>query len=161
MRERPYARSMTLRRGLALCLAAVSVLVGCTGSDQVPEPQGPEPGAVVLNGPTATVPPGPSCDAGGRTQTVGREQDYSDFVKFGGQTYQLAREDAEVILAVAVGRVRCRLAGSGTPNEYVPTDGDAAFLPAGTRLYRIQGLRLADALAVRRSGSVSVYEARN
>jgi hypothetical protein len=62
-----------------------------------------------------------------------------------------------VALGEPVGRINCRLLGSGTPSDYQVRDGDAAYLDAGTKLYRVAGVPLQKVLAVRRGDQVDLY----
>lgn len=140
-------------------MLAATFLVGCTPSDEKSVGNA-KPSPVAAAEPTTTaVVPSPSwlpCGLG--RPDVSAEPDYSDFIMYAGRMYVLAVEDAKVVLGSAVGRVRCRLRGSGALNSYLPRDGDAAFVVAGTRLYAIRGRALADALAVSSNGTVAVYE---
>lgn len=86
------------------------------------------------------------------------ELDWADFIHFGGRRYYLSGEDIDVQLGEVVGRVRCRLIGSGTPSGYRSRDGDAAYLDVGTLLHRVAGRPLSDALGVRYGDQVEVYE---
>ena len=111
-----------------------------------------QPKAVVIARPS-----GPTCDTAGRTVGPDEELDWSDFVHFEGQYYLLEEEDSDVALGEVVGRVRCRLIGSGTPADYEVRDGDAAYLDVGTKLYRVVGQPLDEVLAVRFGDQTALY----
>jgi hypothetical protein len=166
-----------VRSSLLVAVVLSAALTGCTADSSATTSPSADSDALVVGGPSAgaspsaepepslvevapSLPPrptGPSC-AGGRRTSPLDEPDYSDFLRFGGRTYFLSLERAQVRLGREVGVVRCRLDGSGTPRSYEPRDGDAAYEAAGTRLYRVVGRPLREALAVRDPDGITLYE---
>lgn len=146
---------------VASWLMMVTLLAGCTPRDEK-SGGNPTPGrqsSPAMTGAPVTLEPRTSwrpCGPG--HPALSAEPDYSDFIMHAGRMYVLAVDDAKVVLGTSVGRVRCRLRGSGATTSYLPRDGDAAFVAAGTRLYPIRGRSLAEALAVVANGTVTVYE---
>jgi hypothetical protein len=112
----------------------------------------PAPETVVIARPS-----GPTCDAGGRIVGPGEEPDWSDFFHFAGRDYLLDEEDSPAAVGEVVGRVRCRLVGSGTPRGYTQRDGDAAYLDVGTKFYRVVGQPVEAVLAVRVGDQIDLY----
>ncbi len=89
--------------------------------------------------------------------------DWVNFVRFGGITY-LASSDAgrelqPADLGAKFATVRFRLDGNVHDPGYQTRDGDAAFLDAGTPLYRVQGYAATFRLAARQDGRIVLYEA--
>ena len=90
--------------------------------------------------------------------------DWIDFVKLDGITYVAdLTARGETVAAAAVGplygRVVCKVADNVTEPGYELQDGDAAFLPPGTKVYAIDGYEVGFRLAARRDGQWLVYEA--
>ena len=93
--------------------------------------------------------------------------DYVDFVRWNGIDYQnsfasVGRAIAETDLGPEYFRVKQMLSGSGTSAYHQVEDGDAAYVPAGSPVYRVQGYAATFRVAARRNdGRLVLYEARN
>ncbi|HYG60242.1 MAG TPA: hypothetical protein VD902_19410 [Symbiobacteriaceae bacterium] len=92
------------------------------------------------------------------------EIDWIDFVKFDGITYSSHSASggnplAEDGLGAHYGTVRCRLSGNVSDPGYRAREGDAAFLEAGTPVYRVKGYDPRFRLAARRGQQIVLYEA--
>ena len=84
-----------------------------------------------------------ACSAAGLTSRMGLHIDYLNVVRLGGITYLAqsppgGRPIAPGDLGRAVGTVRTRLADLNDPARQL-RDGDAAYLPVGTKLYQLKG----------------------
>lgn len=89
--------------------------------------------------------------------------DYVDHVRDEGRTYtadtvSTPQTVPRSALGGRVGSVRCQLAKIQPAPEYLPRDGDAGFLPAGTALYAVRGYPSSFRLAALREGSYRLYE---
>ena len=167
-------------RAAALVVVAL-LLAGCTSSggessdagpqDELataPQPYVGQPNALPQEPETETEteppvvvvrPSGPTCDPSGRQVPPDEELDWSDFLRFDGRLYLLADDAGPVQLAEQVGRVSCRLVGSGTPRDYAGRDGDAAYLEVGTAIHRVLDSPLDHAVGVRVGDEVELYRA--
>lgn len=89
--------------------------------------------------------------------------DYADFVRTGGLTYigvaDPLRQLTDSDLGAEQFRVRRTLADSCLGPDYQPADGDAAFIPTGTRVYAVRGYATTFRLAAHsRDGRLVLYE---
>ncbi|MDQ6686307.1 MAG: hypothetical protein M3Z50_01620 [Actinomycetota bacterium] len=88
--------------------------------------------------------------------------EWVDFVELDGRQY--VGFDGRVTpgqLGAVVGQVRCRLSALKFNKAPGPSvDGDAGFLPVGTRLYAIHGFGPSCRVAARFQGRVRVYLAQ-
>lgn len=89
--------------------------------------------------------------------------DWVNFVRFGGISY-LASVDAgrdlqPADLGARFATVRFRLDGNVSDPNYQSQDGDAAFLDAGTPIYRVQGYVPTFRLAAHQGGRIVLFEA--
>ncbi len=90
--------------------------------------------------------------------------DWIDFVELNGIQYVAASLDVgrpleEGDLRPEFAQVRFKLHGNMRDPSYQPKDGDAAFLGAGTPLYRVKGYNPEFRLAACREGRFLLYEA--
>jgi hypothetical protein len=90
--------------------------------------------------------------------------DYVNFVKLNGITYTadrpvVGRMLVEGDLGPVQARVRCSLRDKMDPTRGEPQDGDAAYLEAGSPLYRVRGYRPSFRLAARQDGRLVLFEA--
>jgi hypothetical protein len=91
--------------------------------------------------------------------------DRSDYVRFAGIQYQasstsVGRPLTDDDLGPPYARVHCMLADlQFDPSYNELQDGNAAFLPAGTVVYRVKGYASFFRLAVRHKGATVAYEA--
>jgi hypothetical protein len=90
--------------------------------------------------------------------------DYRNFVKVDGITYTadrpaVGRPLGEGDLGPVHARVRCSLRDKLDPTRAEPQDGDAAYLDAGSPLYRVRGYRPTFRLAARQDGRLVAFEA--
>lgn len=90
--------------------------------------------------------------------------DWIDFVKLNGITYDaVMSKDGQALvsddLGEVFGTVRFEVSGNVTWTGYKIKDGDAAYLPAGTQIYRVKGYDPKFRVAARRDGQVTLYEA--
>jgi len=131
-----------VRRGM-LVVAMVAVVAG--GCDLVTAP---------------AVSGGPGCRKLVRQDAV----DYVNFVKLNGITYTadgpvVGRTLGDGDLGPVHATVRCSLRDKLDPKRQEPQDGDAAYLDAGSPLYRVRGYRPTFRLAARQDGRLVVFEA--
>ena len=90
--------------------------------------------------------------------------DWVNFIRFGGITYLAAptragRPLTEGDLGPVFATVTFKLAGNVQNPGYHSRDGDAAFLNAGTKVYRVKGYSPTFRLAARENNTVTLYEA--
>jgi hypothetical protein len=109
---------------------------------------------------TPTVSGGPGC----RTLVRQDAADYVNFVKLNGITYTadrpvVGRMLGEGDLGPVQATVRCSLRDKMDPTRQEPQDGDAAYLEAGSPLYRVDGYRPTFRLAARQDGRLVLFEA--
>jgi hypothetical protein len=131
-----------VRRGM-LVVAMVVLLAG--GCDLVTTP---------------TVSGGPGCRKLVRQDAA----DYVNFVKLNGITYTadgpvVGRMLREGDLGPVHATVRCSLREKMDPTRQEPLDGDAAYLDAGSPLYRVRGYRPTFRLAAHQDGRLVLFEA--
>jgi YD repeat-containing protein len=131
-----------MRRAM-LVMAVVALLAG--GCDLVTAP---------------SVSGGPGCRKLIRQGAV----DYRNFVKLNGITYTadrpvVGRTLGDSDLGPVHARVRCSLQDKMDPTGGEPQDGDAAYLEAGSPLYRVRGYRPTFRLAARQDGRLILFEA--
>jgi hypothetical protein len=131
-----------VRRGM-LVVAMVALVAG--GCDLVTAP---------------AVSGGPGCRKLVHQGTV----DYVNFVKLDGITYTadrpaVGRTLGDGDLGPVHATVRCSLRDKLDPKRQEPQDGDAAYLDAGSPLYRVRGYRPTFRLAARQDGRLVVFEA--
>jgi len=131
-----------VRRGM-LVVAMVALLAG--GCDLVAAPK---------------VSGGPGC----RKLVRQGAADYVNFVKLDGITYTadrpvVGRRLGDGDLGPVHATVRCSLREKLDPKRGEPQDGDAAYLDAGSPLYRVRGYRPTFRLAARQDGRLVVFEA--
>jgi hypothetical protein len=110
--------------------------------------------------PTPTVSGGPGCRKLIRQDAA----DYVNFVKLNGITYTadrpaVGRMLGEGDLGPVHATVRCSLREKMDPTRSDPLDGDAAYLDAGSPLYRVRGYRPIFRLAARQDGRLVLFEA--
>ncbi len=101
------------------------------------------------------------CPEGGGDALI----DWVDFVKLDGRVYSLtgspeATADPELVRR-PVGKVRCRLSDMVSDPDYRIQNGDAAFLPLGTRVYRFGKSDPRLRVLVKRENGYRVYEAEH
>jgi hypothetical protein len=136
------SRAGDVRRSM-LVVAMVALLAG--GCDLVTAP---------------TVSGGPGCRKLVRQDAA----DYLNFVKLNGITYLadgpvVGRILGEGDLGPVHARVRCSLREKMDPTGGELQDGDAAYLEAGSPLYRVGGYRPTFRLAARQEGRLVLFEA--
>jgi hypothetical protein len=89
--------------------------------------------------------------------------DWVNFVRFGGITYlasfDAGRELQPADLGAQFATVRFRLDGNVSDPNYQSQDGDAAFLDAGTAIYRVNGYVPTFRLAAYQGGHIVLFEA--
>jgi hypothetical protein len=89
--------------------------------------------------------------------------DWVNFVRFDGITYlasiDAGRELQPADLGAQFATVRFRLDGNVSDPNYQSQDGDAAFLDAGTPIYRVQGYAPTFRLAAHQGGHIVLFEA--
>jgi len=89
--------------------------------------------------------------------------DWVNFVRFGGISYlasvDAGRELQPADLGAQFATVRFRLDGNVSDPNYQSQDGDAAFLDAGTAIYRVQGYAPTFRLAAHQGGHIVLFEA--
>jgi len=89
--------------------------------------------------------------------------DWVNFVRFGGISYAASvdagRELQPADLGAQFATVRFRLNGNVSDPNYQPQDGDAAFLDAGTAIYRVNGYMPTFRLAAHQGGQIVLFEA--
>src|SRR5215218_5021682 len=136
------SRAGDVRQGV-LVVAMVALLAG--GCDLVTAP---------------TVSGGPGCRRLVRQDAA----DYVNFVKLHGITYTadgpvVGRTLGDGDLGPVHARVRCSLREKMDPTGGELQDGDAAYLEAGSPLYRVRGYRPTFRLAARQDGRLVLFEA--
>ena len=109
---------------------------------------------------TPTVSGGPGCRKLIRQDAA----DYVNFVKLNEITYTadrpaVGRMLGEGDLGSVQATVRCSLREKMYPKRRDPLDGDAAYLEAGSPLYRVHGYRPTFRLAARQDGRLVLFEA--
>lgn len=62
-------------------------------------------------------------------------------------------------LGQVVAQVKYRVDGNVCDPNYLPKDGDAAFLDPGTPIYEVKGHPTSELLAARRNGQILRYSA--
>src|SRR5262245_44550049 len=89
--------------------------------------------------------------------------DWVDFIRFGGITYTrppvgsgraLNASDLGPVFAT----IHFKLDGNVQDPGYQSKDGDAAFLPAGTKVYAVKGYKPTFRLAAYQNGEIQLYE---
>ena len=89
--------------------------------------------------------------------------DWVNFVRFGGVTYlasiDTGRELQPADLGARFATVRFRLDGNVHDTSRQTEDGDAAFLDAGTPVYRVNGYSPTFRLAAHQDGRIVLFEA--
>ncbi len=89
--------------------------------------------------------------------------DWVNFVRFGGVTYlasfDTGRELQPADLGTPFATVHFRFAGNVHDPSRQTRDGDAAFLDAGTPVYRVNGYAPTFRLAARQEGRIMLFEA--
>src|SRR6266511_2756383 len=103
----------------------------------------------------------PAFGQGQRCQTV--QPDWVDFIKVGPTQY-VAEPGApatleESDLGQVVAQVKYRVDGNVCDPDYLPKDGDAAFLDPGAHIYEVKGHPTSEVLAARRNGQILRYSA--
>lgn len=87
--------------------------------------------------------------------------DWVDFVRLGDRDYSneygTVLTDASLVTDEVVGTVKFKVADVVTNPGYRTRSGDAAFLPKGTKLYRIQGYAPEEAIAARDEERIGGY----
>ena len=136
------SRQATLRRGILVVVMVVLLAGGC---DLATAP---------------TVSGGPGCRKLIRQDAA----DYVNFVKLNGVTYTadgpvVGRTLGDGDLGPVHARVRCSLREKMDPTGGELQDGDAAYLEAGSPLYRVGGYRPVFRLAARQDGRLVIFEA--
>lgn len=126
-------------QGTQVCLDHGEVVVGTGARSAAPEPPCPPP--VGGNAAISWVP----------------------FVVLDGQMYVTGYDSPEQVLQEdqvgdVVATVSCRIADVGDP-DFVPRDGDAAYLPVGTQIHQVQGRPPGEAVAAYEEGSWRLFEA--
>ena len=108
---------------------------------------------------TPTLSSGPGCRKLVRQDAA----DYRNFVKLNGITYTASRpvvgrtlDDGD--LGPMQARARCSLREKMDPTRGELQDGDAAYLEAGSPLYRVHGYRPTFRLAARQDGRLVIFE---
>ena len=89
--------------------------------------------------------------------------DWVNFVRFGGISYvasvDAGRDLQPADLGAQFATVHFRLDGNVSDPNYQPQDGDAAFLDAGTAIYRVNGYVPTFRLAAHQGGQIVLFEA--
>jgi hypothetical protein len=89
--------------------------------------------------------------------------DWVDFISFGGITYERKHEADNILqeqdLGTLFDTVEFKAEGNVCTPDYSMQDGHAAFLEAGTPLYRIEGYRPEFRLAASTGEGILLYEA--
>lgn len=169
-------------RILAVLFAAASIAVAITacgqsivrpteagstyaaGRTEQPSPPSTAPRQVH---PVATISPGSNILCSPPPDWEADSRDFIDFVRLNGIQYvaqstgvgQIGRTPREGDLGPVFARVRARLYDGPTDGAWRRKNGDAAFLKAGTPLYRVKGYDPAFWLAACREGRLMLYEA--
>jgi hypothetical protein len=140
---------MRIKRVISsLCsVVALTVVIGCSNPDE--------------SGSTrdwaADYCPQPS----GQDQTVAI--DWVPFVVVDGVTYSTDYSPGSVLneeqVGDAVTSVRCRIKDIVFDPEFIPREGDAAYLPIGTEVHAVAGSSVSTRVAALEDGTWRVYEA--
>jgi hypothetical protein len=89
--------------------------------------------------------------------------DWVNFMRFGGITYlasfDVGRDLQRADLGAEFAIVRVRLDGNVYDTSYQTRDGDAAYLDAGTPVYRVNGYAPTFRLAAHQDGQIVFFEA--
>lgn len=87
--------------------------------------------------------------------------DWVDFVKMNGRSYSGLYAgvlvDGRDVTDHAVGEVKFMVSGAVSNPEYKTKDGDAAFLPIGTKLFEVKGFKPEELVAVEDKNVVGGY----
>lgn len=150
---------MTTKRGPGLVVAAVGLaaVTGCAATATAAPGTGKQPTSA---GAAAVAPAVLRCPAT-RPHAEYTIVDFVDFVALGGREYISAGPPATIptaMLGAPVGSVRCQLDKIKPAVDYHSRNGDAAFLPAGTKLYAVRGYPATFRLAAVTGGSARLYE---
>nr|MDQ6875646.1 hypothetical protein [Actinomycetota bacterium] len=145
------------RPGLVLAAVGLAAVTGCAPSATAGAGAAKRPTSVT---PIAGHPAVLRCPAT-RPHAENTMVDYVDFVMLGGREYISAGPPATIptaMLGAPVGSVRCQLDKIKPAVDYRSRDGDAAILPAGTRLYAVRGYPASFRLAAVARGRARLYE---
>ena len=90
--------------------------------------------------------------------------DWIDVVQIGGIQYAHGLSAGPATIDVAkvgalLGKTRCHIADSDAGPHFTFRDGDATFLPIGSKVHFIRGVPVGEAVAVYRSGQWLYYKA--
>jgi len=145
------------RPGLILVAAGLAAVTGCATPATA--------GAGAAKRPTIVTPitgqPAVARCPATRPHAENTMIDYVDFVALGGRQYISAGPPATIptrLLGAAVGTVRCQLDKIKPAVFYRSQNGDAAFLPAGTKLYAVRGYPASFRLAAVTGSRARLYE---
>ncbi|MDQ6935802.1 MAG: hypothetical protein M3130_11015 [Actinomycetota bacterium] len=162
-----------MRRTHIAILAAMPIFLATACADTSPQAVSHKsPGSSLSSTPTpssgsgAGVSPGPgsACRTTPHSGNSRVAVEWVDFVKLDGRQY-VAGLDGQITagqLGAVVGLVRCRLSALKFNKAPGPSvNGDAGFLPVGTRLHAIHGFARSCRVAARFQGRVRVYLAQH
>ena len=103
------------------------------------------------------------CQLPGSTSTCNAQIDWVNFIQVGSMEYVAGPQSPTILkendLGPVYAHVKFKVSGNVCDANYRLKDGDAAFLDAGTPIYRVTGQPSSDQLAAMLNGSVVVYRA--
>jgi hypothetical protein len=141
-----WTTRLTIR--LSGALVGAAVLAGCAANADTgaPEPR-----------------PAGSCPAARPARDAGLTIDWAPFVVVDQVMFSPVHAPdgtlADEQVGDVVATVTCRIAGVVNDSDFRPRDGDAAFLPPGTKLHAVVGSPVTARLAAREEGVWRLYEA--
>ena len=102
-----------------------------------------------------------ACQLPGTTSTCTTQIDWVNFIELGSTQYVAGPQSPTVLqesdLGPVYAHVKFKVSGNVCDPNYRLKDGDAAFLDAGTPIYRVNGQPPAAQLAARFNGQIVVY----
>jgi hypothetical protein len=104
-----------------------------------------------------------ACQLPGSTSTCNAQIDWVNFIQVGSTQYVAGPQTPTVLqegdLGAMYAHVKFKVSGNVCDPNYRLKDGDAAFLDAGTPIYRVNGQSPAVQLAAKFNGDIVVYRA--
>ena len=105
-----------------------------------------------------------ACQPPGAAPSCSAQIEWVNFIQVGSTQYVAGPQTATALpesdLGPVYAHVKFKVSGNVCDPNYRLKDGDAAFLDAGTPIYRVSGQPPGEELAARFTGSILIYRAR-
>ena len=104
-----------------------------------------------------------ACQLPGSTSACNAQIDWVNFIQVGSTQYVAGPQSPNILqesdLGPAYAHVKFKVSGNVCDPGYKLKDGDAAFLAAGSPIYKVKGQPPSSELAAKLNGSFVVYQA--